>query len=106
MPQRHNPLKVRFSEWNLPFPQACPAADASWQTGRGKAQSAAREDPHKEIQMSMAGNLRKVTGLGRVGGLRKVARLTRRRSRVDLSHPARSPLGSAVVNCVAYEDGV
>lgn len=25
---------------------------------------------------------------------------------VDLSHPARSPLGSAVVNCVVYEDGV
>ncbi|WP_371659168.1 magnesium and cobalt transport protein CorA [Streptomyces sp. NBC_00280] len=56
--------------------------------------------------MSMAGNLRKVTGLGRVGGLRKVARLARRRPRVDLSHHARSPLGSAVVNCVAYEDGV
>ena len=56
--------------------------------------------------MSMAGNLRKVTSLGRVGGLRKVARLARRRPRVDLSHHARSPLGSAVVNCVAYEDGV
>ncbi|MGY1501685.1 magnesium and cobalt transport protein CorA [Streptomyces sp. QTS52] len=56
--------------------------------------------------MSMAGNLRKVTGLGRGGGLRKVARLARRRPRVDLSHHARSPLGSAVVNCVAYEDGV
>ncbi|PBC64331.1 magnesium transporter CorA [Streptomyces sp. Tue6028] len=55
--------------------------------------------------MSMAGNLRKVTALGAVGGLRKVARLTRRRARVDLSHPARSPLGSAVVNCVAYRDG-
>ncbi|GGK58359.1 magnesium transporter CorA [Streptomyces flaveus] len=53
----------------------------------------------------MAGNLRKVTGLGRGGGLRRVARLARRRPRVDLSHPARSPLGSAVVNCVAYEDG-
>src|SRR5262249_15639495 len=26
--------------------------------------------------------------------------------RVDLSHPARSPLGSAVVNCVTYRDGV
>nr|WP_243766814.1 magnesium and cobalt transport protein CorA [Streptomyces sp. GC420] len=26
--------------------------------------------------------------------------------RVDLSHPARSPLGSAVVNCVVYLDGV
>ncbi len=56
--------------------------------------------------MSMAGNLRKVTSLSRVGGLRKVARLARRRPRVDLSHHARSPLGSAVVNCVAYEDGV
>ncbi|MFF8904370.1 magnesium and cobalt transport protein CorA [Streptomyces olivaceoviridis] len=56
--------------------------------------------------MSMAGNLRKVTGLGRVGGLRKVARLARRRPRVDLSHPARSPLGSSVVKCVMYQDGV
>ncbi|MFD0314286.1 magnesium and cobalt transport protein CorA [Streptomyces flavalbus] len=56
--------------------------------------------------MSMAGNLRKVRGLSAVGGLRRVARLTRRRRRVDLSHPARSPLGSSVVNCVAYEDGV
>ncbi|MFD8306700.1 magnesium/cobalt transporter CorA [Streptomyces sp. NPDC059690] len=56
--------------------------------------------------MSMAGNLRKVTSLGRVGGLRKVVRLTRRRPRVDLSHPARSPLGSSVVNCVSYRDGV
>ncbi|MFJ5732106.1 magnesium and cobalt transport protein CorA [Streptomyces paradoxus] len=56
--------------------------------------------------MSMAGNLRKVTSLGGVGGLRKVARLTRRRPRVDLSHPARSPLGSSVVNCVTYRDGV
>jgi len=55
--------------------------------------------------MSMAGNLRKVTGLGRAGGLRKVARLARRRPRVDLSHPARSPLGSSVVNCVTYQDG-
>jgi magnesium transporter len=56
--------------------------------------------------MSMAGNLRKVTSLSRVGGLRKVARLARRRPRVDLSHPARSPLGSSVVNCVTYRDGV
>ncbi|WP_369196331.1 magnesium and cobalt transport protein CorA [Streptomyces djakartensis] len=56
--------------------------------------------------MSMAGNLRKVTSLGRVGGLRKVARLARQRPRVDLSHPARSPLGSSVVNCVTYRDGV
>jgi len=55
--------------------------------------------------MSMAGNLRKVTSLSRVGGLRKVARLARRRRRVDLSHPARSPLGSSVVNCVTYRDG-
>ncbi|MFI6407127.1 magnesium and cobalt transport protein CorA [Streptomyces sp. NPDC050548] len=55
--------------------------------------------------MSMAGNLRKVTGLGRVGGLRKVARLARRRPRVDLSHHARSPLGSSVVKCVTYQDG-
>jgi magnesium transporter len=28
------------------------------------------------------------------------------RRTVDLSHPARSPLGSSVVNCVMYEDGV
>ncbi|CAM5564872.1 Magnesium and cobalt transport protein CorA OS=Streptomyces alboniger OX=132473 GN=CP975_08415 PE=3 SV=1 [Streptomyces alboniger] len=62
--------------------------------------------------MSMAGNLRKVGGLGKVGGLRKVrglrrvARLGRRDARVDLSHPARSPLGSSVVNCVTYRDGV
>ncbi|WMI59791.1 magnesium and cobalt transport protein CorA [Streptomyces rochei] len=56
--------------------------------------------------MTMAGNLRKVTGLGRTGGLRRVARLARRRPRVDLSHPARSPLGSSVVNCVTYRDGV
>lgn len=55
--------------------------------------------------MSMAGNLRKVTGLGKVGGLRGVARLARRRLRVDLSHPARSPLGSSVVNCVMYREG-
>ncbi|MGW0628834.1 magnesium and cobalt transport protein CorA [Streptomyces sp. NPDC002758] len=56
--------------------------------------------------MSMAGNLRKVRELGRVGGLRTVARLARRAPRVDLSHPARSPLGSSVVNCVTYRDGV
>ncbi len=56
--------------------------------------------------MSMAGNLRKVTSLGGVDGLRKVARLARRRPRVDLSHPARSPLGSSVVNCVTYREGV
>ncbi|MGW7406583.1 magnesium and cobalt transport protein CorA [Streptomyces sp. NPDC054833] len=45
--------------------------------------------------MSMVANLRKVTGLAR-----------RSRRRVDLSHPARSPLGSSVVNCVLYRDGV
>ncbi|MFC4499231.1 MULTISPECIES: magnesium and cobalt transport protein CorA [Streptomyces] len=56
--------------------------------------------------MTMAGNLRKVTGLGRGGGLRRVARLARRHTRVDLSHHARSPLGSSVVNCVTYRDGV
>ncbi|WP_309062869.1 magnesium and cobalt transport protein CorA [Streptomyces sp.] len=55
--------------------------------------------------MSMAGNLRKVTSLGRVGGLRRMARFARRRPRVDLSHPARSPLGSSVVNCVTYQGG-
>ncbi|MFF3323412.1 magnesium and cobalt transport protein CorA [Streptomyces sp. NPDC002889] len=37
--------------------------------------------------------------------LRRVVRRAYRRT-VDLSHPARSPLGSAVVNCVMYEDGV
>ncbi|MDV5144125.1 magnesium and cobalt transport protein CorA [Streptomyces sp. SBC-4] len=37
--------------------------------------------------------------------LRRAVRLTYRRT-VDLSHPARSPLGSAVVNCVVYIDGV
>jgi magnesium transporter len=42
-----------------------------------------------------------------VGHLRKVANLAlRSRRRVDLSHPARSPLGSTVVNCVVYRDGV
>ncbi|MEU9575885.1 magnesium and cobalt transport protein CorA [Streptomyces chilikensis] len=41
-----------------------------------------------------------------VGNLRKVVRLARRTRRVDLSHPARSPLGSTVVNCVVYRDGV
>ncbi|MGW0949629.1 magnesium and cobalt transport protein CorA [Streptomyces sp. NPDC002623] len=41
-----------------------------------------------------------------VGNLRKVARLAWRGRRVDLSHPARSPLGSTVVNCVIYRDGV
>ncbi|MFC9245587.1 magnesium and cobalt transport protein CorA [Streptomyces sp. NPDC057136] len=37
--------------------------------------------------------------------LRHAVRRTRRPG-VDLSHPARSPLGSAVVNCVLYEGGV
>ena len=55
--------------------------------------------------MSMAANPRKVPGLGRVSGLRKVARLARRRPRVDLSHHARSPLGTSVVNCVTYKEG-
>lgn len=41
-----------------------------------------------------------------VGNLRKVARLARRGRRVDLSNPARSPLGSTVVNCVVYRDGL
>ncbi|MFI1028552.1 magnesium and cobalt transport protein CorA [Streptomyces sp. NPDC020951] len=41
-----------------------------------------------------------------VGNLRKVARLAWRGRRVDLSHPVRSPLGSTVVNCVIYRDGV
>ncbi|AZP15182.1 magnesium and cobalt transport protein CorA [Streptomyces aquilus] len=42
-----------------------------------------------------------------VGNLRKVANLARRaRRRVDLSHPGRSPLGSSVVNCVIYRDGI
>lgn len=39
--------------------------------------------------------------------IRNLRRAVRRvyRGTVDLSHPARSPLGSAVVNCVLYEDG-
>ncbi|WP_405778615.1 magnesium and cobalt transport protein CorA [Streptomyces sp. NBC_00859] len=36
--------------------------------------------------------------------LRRAVRLPHQRT-VDLSHPARSPLGSAVVNCVVYRDG-
>ncbi len=57
--------------------------------------------------MSMAGNLRRVRSLRGVSSLRDMARLTRSRSRVvDLSHPARSPLGSAVVNCVTYRGGI
>ncbi|MER5968214.1 magnesium and cobalt transport protein CorA [Streptomyces sp. NPDC002055] len=38
--------------------------------------------------------------------LRKAVRLPAARRKVDLSHPVRSPLGSAVVNCVVYLDGV
>lgn len=38
--------------------------------------------------------------------LRRAVRLPHQRTAVDLSHPARSPLGSAVVNCVVYVDGV
>ncbi|MDD1063311.1 magnesium/cobalt transporter CorA [Streptomyces cocklensis] len=42
-----------------------------------------------------------------IRSLRSAARRVQRRPRrVDLSHPARSPLGSAVVNCVVYRDGV
>ncbi|MFD8071236.1 magnesium and cobalt transport protein CorA [Streptomyces sp. NPDC059718] len=42
-----------------------------------------------------------------ISNLRKAVRLTHvRQRRVDLSHPARSPLGSSVVNCVVYMDGV
>jgi magnesium transporter len=57
--------------------------------------------------MSMTGNLRRVRALQGVNGLRKMTRLTRgHRHIVDLSHPARSPLGTAVVNCVLYRGGV
>jgi magnesium transporter len=41
-----------------------------------------------------------------IRNLRKAVRLPRRPRTVDLSHPARSPLGSAVVNCVVYLEGV
>lgn len=42
-----------------------------------------------------------------IRSLRKAVHLaTHRRPRVDLSHPARSPLGTAVVNCAVYLDGV
>jgi magnesium transporter len=37
--------------------------------------------------------------------LRRVVHRAHKRA-VDFSHPARSPLGSAVVNCVVYRDGV
>ncbi|WP_323448145.1 magnesium and cobalt transport protein CorA [Streptomyces yaizuensis] len=38
--------------------------------------------------------------------LRRAMRRAYRRPTIDLSHPSRSPLGSSVVNCVVYEDGV
>ncbi|MGW7635665.1 magnesium and cobalt transport protein CorA [Streptomyces decoyicus] len=42
-----------------------------------------------------------------ISNLRKAVRLPQPRTRgVDLSHPARSPLGTAVVNCAVYVDGV
>ncbi|MFE3328640.1 magnesium/cobalt transporter CorA [Streptomyces sp. NPDC059176] len=40
-----------------------------------------------------------------IRNLRRAVRRAYRRT-VDLSHPARSPLGSSVVNCVGYADGV
>ncbi|MER5931753.1 magnesium/cobalt transporter CorA [Streptomyces sp. NPDC002054] len=40
-----------------------------------------------------------------LSNIRQAVRRSYRRA-VDLSHPARSPLGSAVVNCVVYADGV
>ncbi|GGT59432.1 magnesium and cobalt transport protein CorA [Streptomyces purpureus] len=40
-----------------------------------------------------------------IRNLRRVVRRAYRRT-VDLSHPARSPLGSSVVNCVVYDDGL
>ncbi|MEV6395794.1 magnesium/cobalt transporter CorA [Streptomyces sp. NPDC051907] len=40
-----------------------------------------------------------------IRNLRRAVRRAYRRT-VDLSHPARSPLGSAVVNCVVYLEGV
>jgi magnesium transporter len=42
-----------------------------------------------------------------ISNLRRAVRLPQPRTRgVDLSHPARSPLGTAVVNCAVYADGV
>ncbi len=41
-----------------------------------------------------------------ISHLRRAVRLPQQRSRgVDLAHPARSPLGTAVVNCAVYADG-
>ncbi|RSO05263.1 magnesium transporter CorA, partial [Streptomyces sp. WAC 06725] len=39
-----------------------------------------------------------------ISNLSRAVRRAYRRT-VDLSHPARSPLGSAVVNCVVYREG-
>jgi magnesium transporter len=48
-----------------------------------------------------------VSMIPNIRNLRKAVRMPHLRHRgVDLSHPARSPLGSAVVNCVVYRDGV
>jgi magnesium transporter len=79
----------------------------NWQTDRHRiAATGPRPQTQGETQMSMAANLRKVTALGTVGGgLRGMRMRRRRRPRVDLSHPARSPLGSSVVNCVTYRNG-
>ncbi|MFG2893950.1 magnesium and cobalt transport protein CorA [Streptomyces sp. NPDC048248] len=42
-----------------------------------------------------------------ISNLRKAVRLPQPRSHgVDLSHPARSPLGTAVVNCAVYVSGI
>lgn len=45
------------------------------------------------------------TSLSMFSNLRRAVRRGYRRA-VDLSHPARSPLGSAVVNCLVYRDGM
>ncbi|MFG3253880.1 magnesium and cobalt transport protein CorA [Streptomyces sp. NPDC048172] len=41
-----------------------------------------------------------------VRSLRRVVRARVPRQGVDLAHPSRSPLGTSVVRCAAYEDGV
>ncbi|WP_129841124.1 magnesium/cobalt transporter CorA [Streptomyces sp. RFCAC02] len=46
----------------------------------------------------MIRHLRRAVGLGRESGQQG-------QEKVDLSHPARSPLGTAVVNCAVYEEG-
>ena len=90
---------------NVPFPQPYPASFGPGRLARQGAECGARRstrgDPDVHGRESAEGH-----GLGKVGGLRRVARLARRRPRVDLSHPARSPLGSSVVNCVTYHEGV